>query len=636
MGFWTPLLRKALLLFGVTLAASPSPVELHSVILSTGWPIKKAVMNRAGDIALAGGEFLGGADGLLRIDANGIVKLLAAGDAVPGDAGLRFGAVEGEFALNDRGQIVATARVVQCGASEDITACAKNTTQLEGLFLLSENGKETIALQGDRIPGSGDATFRRFDRTLINDQGLVVFQARFVKSDGSEMPGLFSFSNGRTATIYAEDVVISPAFLNDDGLVTFSTFDRRSAVGDAIHQYQNGSLSQLIRGGDPAPGGGVFGRISEMSVSRRGEIVFHSGFTLYLRGTDGTVRKVVQNADPTPFGGQFALTAMVSLNTVSVTMAPRINASRDVAFVSPVRGAGSANVGIFLSRGGVLEKVAVNGDLAAGGGGTNLTITTQGGQTRAFFSLNDLGMVAFSTGITGTPGVSALHLYLEGNISKLVSPGDSAPGAEGESFTHTSSLQSDDLQPIGWSDSGEIAFRAPICCGTYTEGIFKARLPRAEIPNGDFETPGSNGLSQFWQTAWTTSGTGESYGFAPGRADAFRGASVLRLHVGAGGGSTFVLSDPIPVAANAAYVVTSELRYYLQSADDAVYFSVLQYDAAGNEVGFDQVASAPGDNAWTWLPKGLLIRTTSTTASIRVRFGLRAATEAYLDVDYVQ
>jgi hypothetical protein len=114
------------------------------------------------------------------------------------------------------------------------------------------------------------------------------------------------------------------------------------------------------------------------------------------------------------------------------------------------------------------------------------------------------------------------------------------------------------------------------------------------------------------------------------------GSYVLRLHVPSGGGTTFVVSDPIPVAADAAYMVTAKMQYYLNSDSDRVFFTIIQSDPSGNNVGIDEVTGIRGDNTWNWVPKGMLIRTKPGASSIRIRLGLVASTETSIDIDSVQ
>jgi len=154
--------------------------------------------------------------------------------------------------------------------------------------------------------------------------------------------------------------------------------------------------------------------------------------------------------------------------------------------------------------------------------------------------------------------------------------------------------------------------------------------------NGDFELPGDNGLPAGWQIVWHESGTGDAFRYDSGGTDAMKGTSVLRLHVDAGGASTFVLSDEMPVLPTTSYVVNGWMRYSLRSEEDSVFFSVIQFDAAGNVVGFDEVRGVKGDNYWQWIPKRVLIRTSPAASSIRVRVGLVSTTESSLDVDDVR
>src|SRR5439155_571697 len=148
------------------------------------------------------------------------------------------------------------------------------------------------------------------------------------------------------------------------------------------------------------------------------------------------------------------------------------------------------------------------------------------------------------------------------------------------------------------NDRGDVAFISGLCCDSLPEGVFLSASPALPIPNGDFELPGDTGLPANWQTVWHNSGDGDAFRFSGDGTDALKGASVLRLHVSAGGGSTFVLSDDIPVPPDSTYILSSWLRYNLASTNDSVYFSVLQFDASGNVVGFDEVPGIGGENYW--------------------------------------
>ena len=115
--------------------------------------------------------------------------------------------------------------------------------------------------------------------------------------------------------------------------------------------------------------------------------------------------------------------------------------------------------------------------------------------------------------------------------------------------------------------------------------------------------------------------------------DSFSGNSVLRLHVGAGGGFTFVLSDPISVNPDQFYALTVQMRYYLTRPSEAVCFTVLQFDSAGNEIAINELDGIAGDNHWAWKRKALSIYTHPDATTIRIRLGLISSAESYLDVD---
>jgi hypothetical protein len=158
-------------------------------------------------------------------------------------------------------------------------------------------------------------------------------------------------------------------------------------------------------------------------------------------------------------------------------------------------------------------------------------------------------------------------------------------------------------------------------------------VPSPAISNAGFETAGAGRLPKGFETTWNNAGKGEAFLANGGGDDSFEGNSCLRLHVPQDGGMTFVLSDPIPVSSDTPYFIQSRMRYNLQSDADSVYFTVVQYDSQGKEVEIKETVGTKGDNFWTWQPQRLLFHTTPATSSIRIRFGLAAVDESYLDID---
>ncbi len=111
--------------------------------------------------------------------------------------------------------------------------------------------------------------------------------------------------------------------------------------------------------------------------------------------------------------------------------------------------------------------------------------------------------------------------------------GDEAPGTNGESF------QNQPAKHVSVADNGDVLFTA-LCCGKFTEGIFRTVRVASAIPFQGFESPGREGMPGGWETRWTNAGTGEARQYNSGGADAFEGNSTLRFHTGPGGGAVFV------------------------------------------------------------------------------------------------
>ena len=632
----------ALLAGSVVLAPPPSaagalPIAAESVsptitpiILTDSWPIKRVIGDRSGALVFAGGNVRGGADGLVYIAPDKFKKPVAIGDPVPGKNGMYFvtvGVMEfipygttGDFSFNSHGDLAFTADVVSCGSASQVAQCAASSQQRQGLFLFSETNRTTIALQGDPAPGSAGGTFLAFFRIWINSSGTVLFHAELDQSTGFA-DGLFTFSQNRLekvaisgeATPLGTIYLGTPLSISDEDVVTFTC--SFSGAGYALVRYAAGVLTRLAGGGDPAPSGGQLGSFSEGAINHRGDVVFHSRYAadgVYLLDSEGSVSKIIGDGESTPIGGYFALTGYSSIDKYRLVY-PQMNDSADVLFSSPIN-SGPSTAGLFLAARGTVEKVVARGDPLPGGSPLS---------TYPFmFDLNDLGMSAFSVSLYPQQS-TGVFAYSKGNTFGVFLTGDSAPQTDG-------SFQ--ELKEFFLTDSGDVIFHSTVCCGKVKEGIFQAGFPRANIPNGSFESLGDKGLPAGWQVTWTNSGSGDVRQNNCG-ACALDGSSVLRLHVGAEGGAVFVVSDPISINPSSAYMISGHMRYKLQSAADAAFFTMIQSDSAGNTVDLNEVEGSRVDNSGVWVPKGMLMRTKPTAVSMRIRIGLASATETSLDVD---
>ena len=642
-------------------------IQLQARILKgSTWPIRKVVASPSGDLVFAGGDSQGG-PALVLVTPDRVVKIAATGDAAPGRSGLFFQffglflySYSGDFSINDRDEVAFLASTTNCGPPFE-TCGVSSVRPGYGLFLFSESSKQTIAIVGDPAPGTAGGVFNELLRTVINKNGTVLFAATVRMPDGTITAGLFMFSANRIDKVYVNgdptpvgptrvfvpgDILQElkfPMFLSDEGTALFTGYSGQGLDQPVLFRYQNGTISKVIAAGDSAPGGAVVGNLFDVGANSRGDIVFRANGgrpgvseNLYYMGKDGNSFRIVGDQETTSSGYTLQFWAAAAgnsiggFNPVSLSVRPKVNDSGEVLFTSVFQQGNTRGQGLFLFSPREIRKIFANGDLVPGTSDSGISLTFVGGVD---FFLNNLGMAIFAgiVNIGGRYSSAGVFSYAAGSLSKVLLQYDAAPGTDGESVVWLP-----DWYSLG--NSGRIALHATVCCGKFKEGIYLGQIapPPYNIPNGDFEALGGGGLPEHWQIVWTNSGTGEAFQYNGTAPEIFSGTSALRLHVDQGGGSLFVLSDPMPIATNAPYLITSQMRYSLASPADAVYFSVIQFDSADNPVGFDEVRGNAEDNQWTWVAKALPIRTTSNTTSIRIRFGVVSATETYLDVDAVR
>jgi hypothetical protein len=243
---------------------------------------------------------------------------------------------------------------------------------------------------------------------------------------------------------------------------------------------------------------------------------------------------------------------------------------------------------------------------------------------------------AFAAMLTAPTLSDSLFLYQqEGGLTLIARSGDPAPHVAGALY---------DTQFGGYAlnDTDEVAFETDLSCVApcttpdFISGVFMAGLPRVQIPNGDFEAPGEGRLPAGWSTTWSDPGAGSAFRYDSGGADSWTGGANLRLHVPSGGGSTFVLSDPLPVVPETNLLISARMRYSLPSSSDDVFLTVIQVNRAGDSVGFNEGKDEKGEEFWSWHSKRIRVRIVPEAVAIRLRLGLVASSEAYMDVDSVR
>ena len=128
------------------------------------------------------------------------------------------------------------------------------------------------------------------------------------------------------------------------------------------------------------------------------------------------IRPVVLMGQPAPGGGRFE---HVSVEAQPV-LAP-VNRRGQVAFFATLL-RGPAGEGLFVTTGGRIRKIAVEGDSAPGGG------TLSGFAKHPIPSLNDAGTIAFAAAVSGGRTVEGVFVASGGRLRAVALAGEAAPG----------------------------------------------------------------------------------------------------------------------------------------------------------------------------------------------------------------
>jgi hypothetical protein len=188
-------------------------------------------------------------------------------------------------------------------------------------------------------------------------------------------------------------------------------------------------------------------RASSPSLNDGGAVAFAGDNGVFFSPSTGGLIVVASYGDAAPGGGTFISAGRPDPLSV--------NASGQVVFLGQVAPPGNNGVFLYSSSGGVISKVAANGDPAPGGGSL---------RNLRFPALNDGGQVVFASNFPGGRGV---FLSTSGTITRLVRNGDPAPGGGTFSTAFTS---------LSLNANGIAAFVATAVSGTNTtaQGIYLA------------------------------------------------------------------------------------------------------------------------------------------------------------------
>jgi hypothetical protein len=310
-----------------------------------------------------------------------------------------------------------------------------------------------VALSGETAPGT-TTTFTTFSGPVINATGQVLFNANLT-GGGS---GLWTNPGGTLAKV-ATTTDIAPgtaatfsqfnnSVLNANGQVAFSAFLNAGGIG--LWTNPGGTLVKIARNNDAAPGTTTtFSTFSPDApvLNNNGQVAFGAGLNGGLGNgvwatPGGVLTKVVVTGDAAPG------TTSNFVSFFGVVQA----ANGQVAFRS-ILASGS---GIWSNPGGVLTKVAANGDAAPG---TAFTFTNFGTPIT-----NASGQVVFNAGTTGGASGNGIWSNPGGVLTKVVAFGDAAPGT---STTFLGGFRDSTL-----NDSGQVAFVANLNLTGVPSGIW--------------------------------------------------------------------------------------------------------------------------------------------------------------------
>lgn len=389
-------------------------------------------------------------------------------------------------------------------AAGQVSFIARTDNSLSTIYTASENQLTRVAGQGDFIPGAarvvGISPFG-----LTNDGQVLLLAATFPGGTGLFLSSADDGSDPALVVHPSQPLpgggvlfnVLNKFSMNNSAEVVFDASNTN--LTSAIMLYSGGSLSNVLRTGDPAPGGGTFLGFNSVAINDLGQILLSGGALVsggevisYLSGSalapdggpvgittaqglnsrgdalvfaqrfpfsnaiflfsQGQIFTVARNGDPAPGGGRFLLPFP------DPTFGPVLNSNGDVAFAADLDTGGEA---VFLYSHGTVTRIAGPGDPDPSG---NVILLADSP------SINSAGQVAFTARVN-VDGFGTF-LYSNGSIVKIARPGDRVPGPDRPTLFFA------DLPRL--NDQGQVAFVGLM--SNFETGIFIA-TPSAGEPS---------------------------------------------------------------------------------------------------------------------------------------------------------
>jgi len=355
----------------------------------------------------------------------------------PAPGGGAFGNDFEPTGLNNRGQLAFTAE--------------PDVPFEEGIFLAGSGGIQQIMRFGQSAPGGGTFSTAELGIVGLNDSGDAAFAFALVPTGGVVGDndfgppingGLYRWSH-RTASlspVVVPNVTPDPkggvfvgvafdARLNNLGAVAFTGFVTNTPVGlgeGVFIQRPSGSISTIVRTGDPSPDGGTFllsNPVLGVSLNDVGDVAFLGDTTVdadadhtkvyFRRAATGKIQLIPQPA------GVLQQACLVVNNRGDIVFGG--------AYIIPSVAFGQG--GVYLRSGGKTSIIAKVGDPAPGGGIFNF-IT--GVSVEEEIALNNVGDVAFGAATTLPDGSidEAVYYYSDATkkLRRLAGIGAVIPG----------------------------------------------------------------------------------------------------------------------------------------------------------------------------------------------------------------
>jgi hypothetical protein len=329
----------------------------------------RSVADAVGDYAFVGS---GNTALFYRPDGASTVRLLEAGDAVPGFTGSQITSFGPTPVMSPKGELL----------------FAVNFSLADGLrhaALLGYDGANytKIAFSDDAAPGSGGSIYGGLAPFAATDTGYVAFTASLVPLGPQSQPDfttiyIFSIDVGgapvRIAGVADSPVqaggtiaTISGISLNGAGQVLFSAnvvTSGSSQFGLLIGSYSQGTsgIQKVILSGDPAPTGGTFSTaVFTGSLDGSGRVAFFGSTTLGQSGI--WLWNGLLNSAPIVASGTSLLGGTLSNPT---PMGFDATATDDLLLTSTIAGSATTTFAILRYAGGALETVAYGNEAAPG------------------------------------------------------------------------------------------------------------------------------------------------------------------------------------------------------------------------------------------------------------------------------